>query len=60
MAAEGDTPDNWKPVLDYYQSLLGFMNWKDLGCILAGGVLAAGSVAGHPALDEARAMGASL
>ena len=39
MAAEGDTPENWKPVLDYYTALVGFMGWHDLGRILAGGVL---------------------
>ena len=60
MAAEGDTPDNWKPVLDYYQTLLGFLQWKDLGHVLAGGVLEAGAIAGKPVLEEARAFGAAL
>lgn len=60
MAAEGDTPENWKPVLDYYHALVGFLGWKDLGQVLAGGVLEAGAAAGKPALEEARKFGASL
>ena len=60
MAAEGNTPDNWKPVLDYYHALMSFMEWTDLGTVLAGGVLEAGAIAGSPVLDEARSFGASL
>lgn len=60
MAAEGDSPENWKPALDYYEALTGFLKWRDLGRVLAGGVLAAGAVAGKPALEEARKFGAQL
>lgn len=60
MAAEGDTAENWKPVLDYYTALLGFLGWTDKGRVLAGGVLQAGDVAGKPALEKARELGASL
>lgn len=60
MAAEGDTPENWKPVLDYYAALVGFMGWHDRGRVLAGGVLQAGAVSGKPVVDEARRFGASL
>ncbi len=60
MAAEGDTPENWKPAVDYYEALVRFMGWKDRGRVLAGGVLHAGAVAGSPVLDQARALGASL
>lgn len=60
MAAEGDSPENWKPVLDYYRSLIGFLNWTDRGQVLAGGVLEAGGVAGTPALEAARRLGMSL
>lgn len=60
MAAEGDTPDNWKPAIDYYEALTGFLRWNDRGRILAGGVLDAGAVAGKPPLDEAFKLGASL
>lgn len=60
MAAEGDTPENWKPVLDYYAALVGFLGWHDLGHVLAGGVLQAGAVSGTPVVDEARRFGASI
>ena len=60
MAAEGNSADNWKPVLDYYHALLGFLGWQDRGQILAGGVLETGAVAGQPVLDQAFRFGASL
>ena len=60
MAAEGDSPDNWKPMLDYYHALLGHLGWKDCGNVLAGGVLNVGDIAGKPALEEAHKFGASL
>lgn len=60
MAAEGDSPDNWKPVLDYYHALLDFLRWRNLGQVLAGGVFEAGAVAGRPILEEARTLGAAL
>lgn len=60
MAAEGDTPENWKPALDYYSELVKFLGWKDRGTVLAGGVLNAGAVSGKPALTEAELLGASL
>ena len=60
MAAEGDSTNTWKPVLDYYHSLIGFLNWTDKGQILAGGVMDAGAVSGKPVLDEAFRFGESL
>lgn len=60
MAAEGDSIENWKPVLDYYQSLVGFLKWNDLGRILAGGVLNPGAIAGHPSIQGARDFGMAL
>lgn len=60
MAAEGNTDDNWKPVIDYYQSLLGFLGWTDRGMVLAGGVMHVGDIKGHPALAEAKQLGASI
>lgn len=60
MAAEGDTPENWKPAIDYYEALTGFLKWNDRGRVLAGGVLADGAVKGAPAVEEARKFGASL
>lgn len=63
MAAEGDTPNNWKPVLDYYHALLGHLDWKDCGTVLAGGVMNVGDIhkdESKAALDAARKLGASL
>ena len=60
MAAEGDSDSNWKPVRDYYHALSGHLGWKDRGMVLAGGVMNAGDIAGKPALEEARALGASI
>lgn len=60
MAAGDDTPDNWKPAVDYYKSLVGFLQWRNLGMVLAGGVLEAGAVAGKPAVEEARKLGAAI
>lgn len=60
MAAEGDTPENWKPAIDYYEALTAFLKWHDLGRVLAGGVLDAGAVADKPAIEEAQKFGASL
>lgn len=57
MAAEGDSPDNWKPVLDYYHALLGHLGWTDCGTVLAGGVLNVGDIKGKASLDEARKLG---
>ena len=60
MAAEGNSAENWKPALDYYHVLLGFLDWKDRGQVLAGGVMEAGAVAGQPVLEQAFRFGASL
>ncbi len=60
MAAEGDSPDNWKPVLDYYHALLSHLGWKDCGTVLAGGVMNVGDIKGSPLLEEARKLGASI
>lgn len=60
MAAEGDSAENWKPAVDYYESLTKFLQWKDLGRILAGGVLQPGAVANRPVVQEAFNFGASL
>lgn len=60
MASEGDGDDNSKPVIDYYEALLKHMNWKNLGYIIAGGVLKIGDIKGHSALNEAIKLGSSL
>lgn len=60
MAAEGDTEDNWKPVLDYYHALLGHLGWNNCGTVLAGGVLNIGDIKGKAALQQARELGERL
>ena len=60
MASEGDGIDNSKPVLDYYQALLAHLNWKNLGYIIAGGVLKIGDIKGHKALKDAFNLGKNL
>ena len=60
MAAEGNSKSNNEPAVNYYESLLKHLGWKNLGHIIAGGVMKAGEIKGHPALDEARKLGASL
>jgi len=60
MAAEGNSPENSAPVLNYCASLFGFLGWRNFGAVVAGGVLKLGDIAGHPALLEARALGGSI
>ena len=60
MAAEGASRDNFEPVLHYYEALLRYMGWKNLGTVLAGGVLAVGDIRGKPVLEEAQNLGRSL
>lgn len=60
MAAEDDSESNWKPVLDYYHALLGHLEWKNCGTVLAGGVFQLGDIKGHPALEEAKKLGTSI
>ena len=60
MAAEGTGAENEAPVLHYYQSLLGFLGWENLGSLIAGGVLKVGAIAGHPLLRSAFELGQSI
>lgn len=63
MAAEGNTESNWKPVLDYYHALLGHLEWKNCGTVLAGGLMNVGDIhkdASKPALEEAYRMGGGI
>ena len=57
MAAAGE---DFAPALAYHQSLLGFLDWSDRGHVLAGGVRQLGEIQGHPALEQARELGAAL
>lgn len=60
MAAEGASKENWKPINSYYDALLSFLKWRDLGRILVGGVLEAGAIANREELSMAYNLGASL
>lgn len=60
MAAEGDTPDNWSAAVNFYESLVSHLQWKDKGRVLAGGVLNPGDIANRPIVLEAFNLGASL
>ena len=60
MPAEEDTERNFSPIVSYYETLCERMGWRDLGRVLVGGVYRVGDIAKNPALEEARALGASL
>ncbi|WP_295935929.1 flavodoxin family protein [uncultured Alistipes sp.] len=60
MAAEADTKEHFEPIEHYYHSMLGHLGWGNLGEVYAGGVVAVGDIAGHPSLEKAHALGASL
>lgn len=60
IAAEGTGDRNFAPMVDYYESLLKHLGWTDRGKVLAGGVLEVGDIKGHPAVEEARRLGASI
>lgn len=57
MAAEGS---GFADALSYYRHLTDHLQWRDLGHVLAGGVMNAGDIQGRPELDEARRLGSSL
>lgn len=60
MAAEGNSKDNWEPVLQNYHALLKFLDWKNCGEILAGGVMNVGDIKGHFVLDTAYKAGKAI
>lgn len=60
MAAEGNTQDNWEAVLQFYHALTKFLDWRNCGEILAGGVFQLGDIKGHPALDQAFKAGKAI
>lgn len=57
MAAEGDGFDD---ALGYYQNLMKHLGWKELGHVLAGGVMKVGDINGHKELKEAYELGKSV
>lgn len=60
MAAEGTEAANSAPVKQYFNSLTGFLGWKNKGLLIAGGVMAVGDIKGHSSLSEAEKMGSSI
>ena len=60
MAAEGNDENNSKPVIEYYQCLLNYLGWKDLGYLIAGGVFNIGDIKGKEELKNAFEMGKSI
>lgn len=60
IAAEGNDDENIAPMISYYETLAKFLNWTDIGQLVAGGVLEIGDISGHPALDEAYKIGAGI
>ena len=57
MAAESN---EYEETVYYYTRLIDHLGWKDIGQVLAPGVLAAGDIKGKPALEDARKLGASI
>lgn len=57
MAAEGH---GFEDVLLYYNHLMGHLNWKNLGHILAGGNGDVGDIEGKPELQQAYNLGSSI
>ncbi|MBU3833497.1 MAG: flavodoxin family protein [Candidatus Methanocorpusculum faecipullorum] len=60
MPAEGDSEENFAPMVSYYQSLLKNLGWKNRGMVLAGGVLHTGDISGRPILTVAEELGKSI
>lgn len=60
MAAEGTGKENEAPMVNYYKSLLGFLGWEDLGCLIAGGVLKVCDIEGKESLRQAFELGKSI
>ena len=60
IAAGDDSKSNFKPMTDYYASFLSNIGWTDAGMLLVGNVNEIGDIAGKPALEKARALGAGI
>lgn len=57
MAAAGH---DFEESVYWYERLMTHMSWNSLGKVLAGEVWKPGDIAGHPALEEAKKLGASI
>lgn len=60
IAAGDDSEENFAPLVSLYNNLLSYSGWKDLGTVLAGGVMEIGDIKGHSVLDKAKALGLSI
>ncbi len=60
MAAEGNTAENDKPVLDYYHTLIHELGWHNAGSLIAGGNMQVGDIKGKPELEKAYTLGKNL
>lgn len=60
IAAEGNSPSNYAPMVTYYETLMQHLGWNDKGQLFAGKVYAVGDIDGKPELEEARKLGASI
>ncbi|MCC8166930.1 MAG: flavodoxin family protein [Planctomycetes bacterium] len=57
MAAEGD---GYAEVTMWYDNLMKYLDWTDIGKVLASGVVKVGDIAGKPILEDARKLGAGI
>ena len=57
MAAEGYGFDD---ALQYYQNLMRHLGWKNLGHVLAGGVMKVGDIKGHKEIQQAYELGKAV
>ena len=57
MAAEGYGFDD---ALSYYKNLMKHLGWKELGTVLAGGVMKVGDIQGHKELKDAYELGKAV
>jgi multimeric flavodoxin WrbA len=57
MAAEGN---GFEDVTVWYDHLMGHLQWKNLGSVLAGGNMAVGDIEGKPEVEQAYRLGKSI
>lgn len=60
MAAGDESEENDAPMLDYYHAFLKHLQWYDLGCLIAGGVINLGDIKNHESLEKAYKLGESI
>ncbi|MDR2204091.1 MAG: flavodoxin family protein [Nitrososphaerota archaeon] len=60
IAAEGDYPENFALIVNYYESILNYLKWTNKGKVLAGGVINIGDINDKPSLQEAKKLATTL